>query len=265
MGAPGSGGATADLLVLDHVTKRYGSLAAVQDLSLRVRAGERHALIGPNGAGKSTLFQMVAGALPSTSGRILFAGRDVTGLPEHRRARLGISRTYQQSSVFDGLCVARNVSIAVQRHVGRSRSVLRRASSETGVWQGVDECLARVGLESWADTPAGELSHGQRRQLEVALALATRPRLLLMDEPTAGMSAQESARLIDFVAGLPDDLTILIVEHDMSVVFSLATRVSVLEAGRLLADGAPEEIRDSAAVQKAYLGPAGTGNVGGRP
>lgn len=248
-------GGGEDLVVLDGVSKRYGSLAAVDHLSLRVSAGERHALIGPNGAGKSTLFQLVAGALASSGGTIRFAGRDITRLPEHRRVRLGISQTYQHSSLFDGLTVLENAQVAVQRHLGLGRSVLRRASS-AGVMERVGELLARAGLASSCSKTAGALSHGQRRQLEVALALATEPTLLLMDEPTAGMSGEESTALVELIRALPPDLTLLLVEHDMGVVFSLATRISVLEAGRLLADGTPTEIRGSAAVQRAYLGTA---------
>lgn len=246
-----------DLLVLDGVSKRYGSLTAVDCLSLQVRAGERHALIGPNGAGKSTLFHMVAGALNSSEGSIHFAGRDITRLPEHRRVRLGISQTYQHSSLFDGLTVLENAQVAAQRHLGLGRSVLRRASSPD-VMSRVRELLSGVGLESSSDQVAGALSHGRKRQLEVALALATEPTLLLMDEPTAGMSGEESAALIELISALPAGLTLLLVEHDMAVVFSLATRISVLEAGRLLADGTPKEIRGSAAVQEAYLGTAAT-------
>lgn len=246
--------AAADILVLDRVTKRYGSLPAVDALSLRVHPRSRHALIGPNGAGKSTLFQLVAGSLAPSSGRILFDGTDITHLPEHRRARLGISRTYQQSSVFDGLTLAGNVRLAVHRHMGVGRSIVPRRAVAAEAAHRVHELLAMVGLGPWAGMLAGHAAHGRRRQLEVALALATEPSLLLMDEPTAGMSIEESAALRELVSKVPDDLTVLIVEHDMDVVFSVATRITVLAAGRLLADGSPEEIRGSAAVQEAYLG-----------
>lgn len=243
----------ADLVVIDRVTKQYGSLAAVNDLSLNVRARERHALIGPNGAGKSTLFQLVVGATASTSGQLTFAGRDITRMPEHQRVRLGISQTHQHSSLFDGLTVLENVELALQRHLGLARSIVRRACSPI-VAEPARELLSRMGLaESWG-IKAGGLSHGKRRQLEVALTLATEPTLLLMDEPTAGMSAEEREALTELIVALPPDLTLLIVEHDMSVVFSLATRVSVLEAGRMLADGTPDEIRSSPVVERAYLG-----------
>lgn len=245
----------ADLVVIDRVTKRYGSLAAVNELSLRVRARERHALIGPNGAGKSTLFQLVAGATASTTGSIQFAGRDITRMPEHRRVRRGISQTHQHSSLFDGLTVLENVRVAVQRHLGLARSILRPARSPM-VMEAARSLLSRVGLAESSMVTARALSHGQRRQLEVALALATEPTLLLMDEPTAGMSAEESAALIELIRALPSELTLLVVEHDMGVVFSLATRISVLEAGRLLANGTPDEIRSSPVVQRAYLGTA---------
>ena len=245
---------SAPLLGLEGLTKRYGSLAAVSDVSLTVEEGQRHALIGPNGAGKSTLFSLVAGTLAATSGRISFRGEDVTRLPEHRRAQRGIAKTFQHSNLFGGLTATENVAVAVQRQRGAARSLWRRAGADRGVNERSSELLATVGLGQRADALAGGLSHGERRQLEVAMALACEPSLILLDEPTAGMSLAESGAFVDMVARLPGTSTVLIIEHDLDVVFALATRISVLHVGRLLASGPPEEIRNSSEVQEAYLG-----------
>jgi branched-chain amino acid transport system ATP-binding protein len=242
------------LLQLDGVTKHYGSLAAVDSISLAVAGGERHALIGPNGAGKSTLFQIIAGETPASSGGVVFDGHDITHLPEHRRARLGLSRTFQQSNLFDGLSVFDNVAMAVQRRQGLARGFLRNARRHSGVTERSTELLERVGLPQRAGFPAGGLAHGERRRLEVAIALATEPTLLLMDEPSAGMSREESGVFRDMVGSLPGELTFIVVEHDMDLVFALATRISVLDAGRLIAQGGPAEIRRSPEVREVYLG-----------
>lgn len=243
-----------EVLELLSVSKRFGSLVAVNDVSLAVRRGDRHALIGPNGAGKSTLFHLIAGMTEVSQGRVIFQGMDVTRLKEHRRACLGIARTFQRSSLFDRLSALDNITLAVQRPAGVAHKLFRSARGCREVTERANELLERVALSEQRARPAGQLSHGERRQLEVALALAADPVLILMDEPTAGMSKEESIAFLDMVARLSDSLTILIVEHDMDVVFGLANRVSVLDAGKLLADGTPPEIRDSAAVQEAYLG-----------
>jgi branched-chain amino acid transport system ATP-binding protein len=243
------------VLELQEVGRRYGELRAVDDVTLAVEAGSRHAVIGPNGAGKSTLFHLISGTLRPTSGRVRFAGVDVTRWGPHRRTRLGMGRTFQHSSLFDGLSARENVAIAAQRKLGHARNLFVPTARYADVDGRSDELLALVGLGDVGEAGVGSLSYGHRRQLEVALALATEPRLLLLDEPTAGMSREEAQRFLQLITGLPDELTIMIVEHDMDVVFGLATVVSVLDAGRLIASGPPDEIRTSVAVQEAYLGP----------
>jgi branched-chain amino acid transport system ATP-binding protein len=236
------------------VTKRFGSVAAVEDVTLTIETGARHALIGPNGAGKSTLFNLVAGVLRPTSGTVVFDGKDVTRKSGAWRARAGLAKTFQHSSLFLSLPVADNVAMAAQRMSGDGMSLRRSAQRLPGVNDVVDECLRATGLTAQAHRPVSDLSHGERRQLEVAVALATRPRLLLLDEPTAGMSAAESGRFTEMVESLPADVTVLIIEHDLDVVFRLADRISVLHLGRLLADGDRESIRQNEDVQRAYLG-----------
>lgn len=243
------------LLELDAVGRRYGQLRAVDSVSLAVDAGSRHALIGPNGAGKSTLFHLISGTVRASSGRIRFLGADVTRRSPHRRTQLGMGRTFQHSSLFDELTARENVAIAVQRKLGHATNPVVPTRRFSDVEARSDELLGLVGLADLGGVDAGSLSYGHRRQLEIALALATEPRLLLLDEPTAGMSRDETQRFRDLIAALPGELTLLIVEHDMDVVFGLATVISVLDAGSLIATGPPAEIRSSAAVQEAYLGP----------
>ena len=242
------------LLELQGVTRRFGSLRAVDNVSLTVRAGDRHALIGPNGAGKSTLFNMIAGTTEVSEGRILFQGEEITRLPEYRRSRLGIGKTFQHSNVFNGLSAFTNVAIPVQQRAGLAHNVFRSAARCRGVTERAMALLGTVGLTERAKVPAGALSHGERRQLEVAMTLATEPTLMLLDEPTAGMSCAESSAFVAMIGSLPRTLTVVIIEHDIDVVFALANRISVLHVGRLLADGTPGEIRASAEVQEAYLG-----------
>ncbi|SNR29783.1 ABC transporter ATP-binding protein [Blastococcus mobilis] len=240
------------LLSLSGVCRHFGALKAVDDVSLDVPAGARHALIGPNGAGKSTLFKLITGAMPVTAGRVALAGADITRLPEHQRARRGISQTLQHSSLFLTQTVLQNVLLAAQRqHSSRHSLVPRR---QAGARERARALLADVGLEQRASTPVAALSHGERRQVEVAVALACEPRLLLLDEPAAGMSPAESARLVALLKSLPASVTLVIVEHDLDVVFALATSVTVLHLGRVLLTGSPDEVRASAAVQEAYLG-----------
>jgi branched-chain amino acid transport system ATP-binding protein len=243
------------VLALEGVSKRYGKLRAVDGITLTLARGARHAIIGPNGAGKSTLFHLIAGTVRASSGRIVFQAIDVTRRRPHRRAHLGMSRTFQQSSLFEGLSARDNMAIAVQQQLGHARNVVRPARRYRDVRERSAQLLALLDLEKFADAPARSLSHGHRRQLEIALALATNPSLLLMDEPTAGMSRDEARRLLAIIGGLPESLAIVLVEHDMDIVFGFASEVSVLDAGRLIATGPPETIRKSAAVQEAYLGP----------
>lgn len=249
------------LLRVEGLSKSFGSLRAVHDVSFSVYAGERRAIIGPNGAGKTTLFDMIGGATSATSGRILFAGADVTRLPEHRRIRRGMAKTFQRSSLFEQLSVYDNVTLAVQRQQGSSRILYRRRTSFTGVRDGTDELLETVGLEHRGAVRAAALSHGERRQLELALALALHPRLILFDEPAAGMSAEERQRLVSLIRRLPDDLTVLLIEHDIDLVFSVATHVAVLAASELIADGPPKEVAASLQVQEAYLGTSATEEI----
>ncbi|WP_203995947.1 ABC transporter ATP-binding protein [Virgisporangium aurantiacum] len=236
------------------MSREFGALRAVDGVTLSVARGARHALIGPNGAGKSTLLRLVAGGLPVSGGRIHLGDVDVTRAPEARRAWLGIGQTFQQSSLFGSQTVADNVALAVQRRRGRPwLPVPHRRPA----WAArVDELLARVGLADRAGDPADALSYAECRQLEVAVALAAEPRLLLLDEPAAGMSTAGTARLLDLLRALPDDITVVFVEHDLDLVFELATVVTVLHLGKVLMSGTPAEVRASADVQRAYLGTA---------
>jgi branched-chain amino acid transport system ATP-binding protein len=243
------------VLELEGVGRRYGELRAVDSVTLEVESGSRHALIGPNGAGKSTLFHLISGTVRPSSGRIRFLGADVTRRGPHRRTQLGMGRTFQHSSLFDELTARENIAIAVQRKLGHAPNPVMPATRFPDVAERSDELLGLVGLAELGDVDAGSLSYGHRRQLEIALALATEPRLLLLDEPTAGMSRDETQRFRELIGALPGELTLIIVEHDMDVVFGLATVISVLDAGALIATGPPAEIRSSAAVQEAYLGP----------
>ena len=240
------------------VTKRFGSLAAVSDVTLAVERGARHALIGPNGAGKSTLFNLLAGTLKPTSGRILLDGHDITRRSDAWRSRAGLAKTFQHSSLFLSLSVSDNVAIAAQRVTGDGVRMRRSAKKCPGVDDSVARCLEQTGLSARASSRVSDLSHGERRQLEVAVALATEPTLLLLDEPTAGMSAAESGSFAALVESLPAEVTVLLIEHDLDVVFRLASRITVLHLGRVLADGDPASVRSDERVQQAYLGTAAT-------
>lgn len=231
--------------------RQFGALKAVDDVSLAVSGGARHALIGPNGAGKSTLFKLITGLLRSDGGRVELAGQDVTKASEVRRCRLGISQTLQHASLFPTMSAAENVVLAVQRHESRISWLPRRQRS---VHDRAALLLDQVGLAGRGSVTVSSLSHGERKQLEVALALACRPKLLLLDEPAAGMSAAERARLVTLIAGLPSEITVLFVEHDLDLVFELADTVTVLNLGRVLLSGEPSEVRASEEVRQAYLG-----------
>ncbi|MER5485232.1 ABC transporter ATP-binding protein [Streptomyces sp. NPDC002812] len=245
-----------DLLELRRASRHFGSFRALDEVDLTVRAGARHAIIGPNGAGKSTLFGLISGTLPATAGTIHVDGRDVTRLPVHRRVGLGVAATFQHSSLFLRETVLENVLLAVVRRTG-SRTGSRfgsRAASRAAAIAKAHELLDRVGLPARHGLTAAELSHGERRQLEVAVALGTEPRLLLLDEPAAGMSPAETARLTELIAALPREVTVLLIEHDLDMVFELADTVTVMHLGRHLKTGSPDEVRASAEVQTAYLG-----------
>jgi branched-chain amino acid transport system ATP-binding protein len=241
-------------LDIQGLFKRFGGLVATNDCALDVRAGELHALIGPNGAGKTTLIGQIAGVIKPDSGRIRLDGVDITHLPPHRRVRMGLARTYQITNVFKKYTVLDNLALGVQARDGHSFRFWRPARAERHLWDQAAEIAERVGLGARKDIAAGALAHGEQRQLEVGLALTSRPRLLLLDEPLAGMGADEAGRMVDLIRRLRADLTILLVEHDMDAVFQLADRISVLVYGRVIASGAPEAIRANPDVQSAYLG-----------
>jgi branched-chain amino acid transport system ATP-binding protein len=234
------------------LTKSYGSVVAVDDVTMEVASGERRAVIGPNGAGKSTLFALVAVTLRPTSGTVSLLGQDVTRLRDHQRARRGLVKTFQHSSVFSAMSLLDNVLLGTQRTHGRASQPFGR--SNMAAVAAAQSALATVGLADRSGVLAGSLSHGERRQLEVALALGVEPEVLLLDEPTAGMSAAETGRFVELVSGLPRDITVLIIEHDLDVVFSVADRVTVLHLGAVIEDGTPDEVRASELVQRTYLG-----------
>jgi branched-chain amino acid transport system ATP-binding protein len=242
------------LLQLDGLTKSYGALAVTRDVSLTVEPGEVHALIGPNGAGKTTLVGQVAGSLRPDRGRVLFGGRDITRLPPQRRARLGLARSFQIITLLPEFTARENVAIAVQRRHGSSFRFLRDAGRERELNAEADAALVSVGLADRADTLAATLSHGEKRHLELAVALACAPKLLLLDEPMAGVGHDEADRLLTLLRGLRGQFAMLLVEHDMDAVFALSDRVSVLVAGAVIASGTPAAIRADPAVRAAYLG-----------
>ena len=246
------------VLEVRNVSKRFGSLAAVRNISLSVPKGELRAIIGPNGAGKTTFFNLISGFFSPTAGTILFDGRDVTALPAYKRVTLGMARTFQITEIFPELSVFENVRISTEAAAGyRLRAWMGRAERE-GIERRVMETLKLAGLESKAHRLAGELAHGDQRAAEIAMALALKPHLLLLDEPTAGMGDQETFEITQLIRRLHRDgkLTIVLIEHDMRVVFHLADRITVLDQGSLLADGTPQEIASNEAVQAAYLGRA---------
>jgi branched-chain amino acid transport system ATP-binding protein len=244
------------LLRVEDLAKRFGGIVATDDLALDVAQGELHAIIGPNGAGKTTLIAQLSGQLRPDSGRIRFAGNDITWLPMQRRSALGLARSFQVTSLFLDFSVLDNVALAVQAHAGHSFRFWRRARAEEELRAPARAALDRVGLSGRAEWPASALSHGEHRQLELAMALAGRPRMLLLDEPMAGLGPEESARMVTMLRELKKELTILLVEHDMEAVFALADRITVLVYGRVIASGAPDDIRTNAQVREAYLGDA---------
>jgi branched-chain amino acid transport system ATP-binding protein len=245
---------SAAILHVDGLVKRFGGLAATDGASLDVRAGEVHALIGPNGAGKTTLIHQIAGSLAPDAGRIVFDGADVTALPMAKRVHAGLARSYQITNVFGRLPVLDNLALAVQARSGGSLRFWRPARSERARYDEAAAVAERVGLADKLGRLANELSHGEQRQLEVGLALATNPKLLLLDEPMAGMGPDETARLLALLQSLRGGLTLVLVEHDMDVVFQLADRISTLVSGRVIACGTPDEIRAHPDVRRAYLG-----------
>jgi branched-chain amino acid transport system ATP-binding protein len=242
------------LLRLDRLTRRFGGVIACDTISLDIPSGEFHAVIGPNGAGKTTLIGLLAGEIAPQGGTVRFAGDDVTRLSIHRRSRLGMARSFQITSLFADFSALDNVALAVQAHDGHSFRFWRDARRDSRLRAPALAALARVGLAARAEMRVDRLSHGEQRQLEIAIALATRPRLLLLDEPMAGMGPDESMRLVAMLRKLKGDVTILLIEHDMETVFALADRITVLVYGRVIATGEAAAIKADAAVRDAYLG-----------
>lgn len=245
---------TEPLLQVDGLSKRFGGIVASHNVSLDISLDELHAVIGPNGAGKTTLIAQLTGELTPNAGRVRFGGLDITHLPPWRRSLLGLARSFQITSVFPDLTVLDNVALAVQAHAGHSFHFWRNARRDVTLREPARAALAQVGLNGRDDTVVGTMSHGEHRQLEIAMALATKPRMLLLDEPMAGMGPDESARLVTTLRELKKTYTILLVEHDMDAVFALADRISVLVYGRVIATGSPNDIRNNADVKQAYLG-----------
>jgi len=241
-------------LRLERVSKAFGGLRAVDAVELAVRPGERRALIGPNGAGKTTLFNLVAGALPVTAGRIELFGRDVTRMPAHRRAALGLKRTFQVSNLFASLSVLENCLLAVQALTAAKFVMHRPLARDAALRARAEETLAAVGLADRAAATVRNLSHGEQRQLEIGLALAGRPRVLLLDEPTAGLSPAESAAMARLLGRLDPAITVLIIEHDMDIALEVARHVTVLHYGRVIADGTRDAVRADPTVREIYLG-----------
>ena len=242
------------LLTVKNLKKSFGALAATDDVSLTLNIGECHAVIGPNGAGKTTLIHQLSGKLAPDSGRILFNGADVTAAPPHLRAQAGLMRSFQITSLIPGFTVLQNAALAAQARDGSSFRFLRPAARDQGVTIDALAALDAVGLIDRADAMAADLSHGEKRALELAVALAGKPKALLLDEPMAGMGREESRALTEVLADLRRTLPILLVEHDMEAVFALADRISVLVYGQIVASGSPEEIRADPVVRDAYLG-----------
>jgi len=244
------------LLEVRRLSRRFAAVDALKDIDFSVDAGEVHALIGPNGAGKTTFIHHVSGALQPDSGSVHFAGRDITRQSMHQRVAAGMARSYQITNIFRGLSALDNVALAVQGRsdAGSSFRFWRPVRKERRLFEEAEDFLGQVGLSEQATTVAGQLSHGEQRALELAMALATKPQLLLLDEPMAGTGPEESARMVELIEHLARHVTILLVEHDMDAVFRLADRISVLVNGQLICTGTPEEVRNDAGVRRAYLG-----------
>ena len=242
------------LLRTEKLTKAFGSLVVTKDVSLTVEPGERHVLIGPNGAGKTSLVHQLSGQLRPSSGRILFRDEDITGQAPERICQLGVGRTFQKNNLFRSLSVRENVRLAVQAKRGRWYDPLLPIARDRTLWDRADEILHLVRLDGDLNRIVSTLSYGEQRQLEIAIGLAAEPRLLLLDEPTSGMSPAETERMIHLIEELPRDLALFMIEHDMNVVFSLADRITVLYYGEILASGTPAEISSNTRVQDVYLG-----------
>jgi branched-chain amino acid transport system ATP-binding protein len=242
------------LLQTEQLTRRFGGVTAADAIGLTIAPNEVHAIIGPNGAGKTTLIGLLSGEIVPEHGSIRFGGSEIGNLPVHRRSQLGLARSFQITSLFRDFTALDNVALAVQAHCGHSFRFWRDARREDELRGPALDALDRVGLHDRATTRVDKMSHGEQRQLEIAMALAGRPQLLLLDEPMAGMGPDESARMVQLLRALKGSVTILLIEHDMEAVFALADRLSVLVYGRIIATGSPEAIRNDPAVRQAYLG-----------
>ena len=242
------------ILQLQAVTKSFGGLCVCDDITLTLVPGELHALIGPNGAGKTTLLNLITGLLQMDSGSLHFLGRAITNRSIHGRARLGMARSFQVTSILQGFTVQQNIALAVQSIQGSSYRFWKPVQNDLLLQKPAETIMTRMGLAGRASTPASNLSHGEQRLLEIGMALATKPELLLLDEPMAGLGPGSSRNLAELISGLKNSVTILLVEHDMQAVFSLADRITVLVQGGIIATGTPQEIQNNPAVQEAYLG-----------
>ena len=241
-------------LTVEGLTKSFGGVIATNQLDFEIEPGEIHAIIGPNGAGKTTLVALLSGMLKPDGGRIKFLGKDITRETAATRSHLGLARSFQISSIFRKFDALSNVALSIQAHQGHSFHFWKNASNDPKLIEPAQEMLQRVGLGKRTRIIAGNLAHGEQRQLEIAMALATKPKLLLLDEPTAGMGAEDSDRMRKFLETLKGEISMLLIEHDMDTVFSLADRVTVLVYGRVISTGTPEEIKKNADVKAAYLG-----------
>ena len=244
------------VLEVSGLTKRFGGLAAVDDVTFQVSPGEHCVLLGPNGAGKTTLFHLITGTFPATTGRIALFGRDVTTMGAAARCRLGVGRTFQISNVFPTLTPVQNVLLAMGGGHDGGWSLFRSGRGDRTTRDRAEALLERVGIAEAAHTETASLSYGARRQLELALALAGEPRAVFLDEPCAGLSPAERSRVVEIIEALPESITVVMVEHDMDVAFQVARRLVVMNRGRLIADGSPEAVRADATVQEVYLGAA---------
>ena len=242
------------VLSLDHLNKAFGSLVVTDDICLDIAPGERHVIIGPNGAGKTSLVNQIGGQLKPSSGRILFNGRDITGLPPDRISRLGVARTFQRNNLFQNLSVVENIRLALEVRRGNPLNCFTPVGRNAALTGGAQELMAQVHLDTNGARAARHLSYGEQRQLEIGVALAGAPDLLLLDEPTSGMSPTETARMIALIGALPRTLSILMIEHDMNVVFSVADHITVLYYGKVLATGTPTDIQANSRVREVYLG-----------
>jgi branched-chain amino acid transport system ATP-binding protein len=242
------------ILHVERLQKRFGGLAAIDNVELDVQRGELVAIIGPNGAGKTTLINLLTGVYRPDDGLIFFQGEDVTSLPVHTRSMRGLARSFQITSIFSEMTVIENVAIAAQAHSGHSYRFWHPVTDDRKIYDSSRAVLTELGMESWMNRPASMLAHGEKRVLEIAMALVTGPKMLLLDEPMAGLGIEESRRMIKFISAMKDKITILLIEHDMEAVFALAGRICVLASGAIVASGTPHDIKTDPRVKLAYLG-----------